>query len=216
MVGTGRTTLAILEVAQLTGDDLALVTAAAGGIGSLLVQAARNVGATVVGVAGGPAKVEQVRRLGADVAVDHRSHEWQPEVRELLAGRAATVSFDGVGGEAGRAAMDLLAPGGRLVLYGWSSGEPTELSATDIVGGGITVTAAIGPRILKRPGGLRDLETQALAMAASREWAPLIQRFPLADAAAAHTALESRTTTGKVVLVPERARGRRGSRGWRP
>jgi len=202
MVGTGRTTLAVLEVAQVTADDVALVTAAAGGIGSLLVQAARNAGATVVGVAGGPAKVEQVRRLGADIAVDYRSPEWQPAVREQLAGRDLTVSFDGVGGEAGRGAMDLLVPGGRLVLYGWSSGEPTEVAATDIVAAGVTVSAAVGPRILKRPGGFRDLETQALAMAASGEWAPLIHRFPLADAAAAHAALEARATTGKVVLVP--------------
>ena len=106
------------------------------------------------------------------------------------------------GGEAGRGAMDLLVPGGRLVLYGWSSGEPTEVAATDIVAAGVTVSAAVGPRILKRPGGFRDLETQALAMAASGEWAPLIHRFPLADAAAAHAALEARATTGKVVLVP--------------
>src|SRR5690242_17241477 len=65
MIGTGRTAMGILEVAEMRADDVALVTAAAGGLGSLLVQAARNAGATVVGAAGGEAKAERVRELGA-------------------------------------------------------------------------------------------------------------------------------------------------------
>src|SRR4051794_12580567 len=69
MIGTGRTAMAILEVAQPIADDVVLVTAAAGGLGSLLVQAARNAGATVVGAAGGEAKVARARELGAAVAV---------------------------------------------------------------------------------------------------------------------------------------------------
>ena len=71
MIGTGRTALAVLEVAALTSADVVLVTAAAGGLGSLLVQAARHAGATVVGAAGGPDKAQRVRELGADVAVDY-------------------------------------------------------------------------------------------------------------------------------------------------
>jgi NADPH2:quinone reductase len=203
MIGTGRTTLAVLEVADLQADDVVLVTAAAGGIGNLLVQEAHNAGATVVGVAGGTAKVEQVRRLGADVAVDYLLPDWPAALAEQLDGRAVTVAFDSVGGAVGRAALELLGPGGRLVIYGWSSGEPTELSAPDIVAGSLTVTAAIGPRIALRPGGLRGLETEALARAASRDWVPLVgDHFPLADAAGAHRALETRATVGKVVLVP--------------
>jgi NADPH2:quinone reductase len=203
MIGTGRTTLAVLEVADLQADDVVLVTAAAGGIGNLLVQEAHDVGATVIGVAGGEAKVEQVRRLGADVAVDYLDPAWPAVVADRLDGRAPTLAFDSVGGAVGRAALELLGPGGRLVIYGWSSGQPTELSATDIVAGSLTVTAAIGPRIAQRPGGLRGLETEALAKAARRDWVPLVgEHFPLADAAAAHRALETRATVGKVVLVP--------------
>ena len=203
MVGTGRTALAILEVAALTADDVVLVTAAAGGIGSLLVQAARNVGATVIGAAGGVAKSSQVEALCADLAVDYTEPEWPSEVRSWLGRRALSVAFDGVGGELGRAAMDLLGPGGRLVLYGWSSGEPIELSAVDIVGAGITVSAAVGPRILQRPGGLHALQDEAIAAAARGDWVPLFNEpFPLADASGAHRALETRATMGKVVLVP--------------
>jgi NADPH2:quinone reductase len=203
MIGTGRTTLAVLEAAELGPDDVVLVTAAAGGIGNLLVQAARNVGATVIGVAGGPDKVARVRELGADVALDYRTPAWADDLRAERGDRPLTVAFDSVGGDAGRATLELLAPAGRLVIYGWSSGAPTGLSAGDIVGRGLTVTGAIGPRILQRPGGMRDLETRALARAAAGEWAPLVDsRFPLADAARAHRALEERETVGKVILVP--------------
>jgi NADPH:quinone reductase len=67
---------------------------------------------------------------------------------------------------------------------------------------GLTASAAIGPRILNRPGGMRDLEEQALAALADGRLSPLVQRFALAEAAAAHAALEARATVGKAVLVP--------------
>jgi NADPH:quinone reductase len=202
MIGTGRTAQAILEVAALTAHDIVLVTAAAGGLGSLLVQAARNAGATVVGVAGGPAKVQRVAQLGAAVAVDYSAPDWSDAVRAALDGRDVTVALDGVGGALGRGALELLGAGGRLILFGFSSGAPTELSAGDLFARGITVSAAIGARIAQRPGGLRDLEEQALAAAADGRLVPLVQRFALAQAAAAHEAIESRATVGKTVLVP--------------
>jgi NADPH:quinone reductase len=202
MIGTGRTALAILEVAALTAEDVVLVTAAAGGLGSLLVQAARDAGATVVGVAGGPAKVQRVAQLGATLAVDYSAPDWSVAVRGALDGREVTVALDGVGGGVGRGALELLGAGGRLILFGFSSGTPTELSAGDLFGRGITVSAAIGARMAQRPGGLRDLEEQALAAAADGRLVPLLQRFALARAAAAHEAIERRATIGKTVLVP--------------
>jgi NADPH:quinone reductase len=202
MIGTGRTTMGILEVAQPTPEDVVLVTAAAGGIGSLLVQATHNVGAVVVGAAGGPDKVERSRKLGADVGVDYLEPAWPKEVRDALDGRDITVALDGVGGEIGRSALELLGPGGRIVMFGWSSGEPLQISTSDLYAGGITASAAVGPRIMQRPGGMRDLETQALAEAAAGRLVPPVTRFPLAEAAQAHTALEDRKTVGKTVLVP--------------
>ena len=202
MIGTGRTTMGILEVAQPTPEDVVLVTAAAGGIGSLVVQAAHNIGAFVVGAAGGPDKVERARKLGADVGVDYRKAAWPEAVREALEGRDITVALDGVGGEIGRGALELLGPGGRIVMFGWSSGEPLQVSTSDLYAGGITASAAVGPRIMQRPGGMRELETRALAEAAAGRLVPLLTRFPLADAAQAHAALETRQTVGKTVLVP--------------
>jgi NADPH:quinone reductase len=202
MIGTGRTTLGILEVAQVAPDDVALITAAAGGIGSLLVQAVREAGAVAVGLAGGEEKVARVHELGATVAIDYTAPNWAEAAREALGDARVTVAFDGVGGTVGRGALELLAPGGRLILFGWSSGEPTRLSASDLFARGLTASAAIGPRILNRPGGMRDLEEQALAALAEGRLSPLVQRFALAEAAAAHAALEARATVGKAVLVP--------------
>src|SRR4051794_19019198 len=202
MIGTGRTALAILEVAALTAQDVVLVTTAAGGLGSLLVQAARDVGATVVGLAGGPAKVQRVAQLGATVTVDYSAPDWSAAVRSALDGREVTVALDGVGGALGRGALELLGAGGRLVLFGFSSGQPTELSAGDLFARGISATAAIGARMAQRPGGLRELEEQALAAAAAGRLVPVVQRFALAEAAGAHEAIERRATVGKTVLVP--------------
>lgn len=203
MIGTGRTTMGVLATAQLTSDDVVLVTSAAGGVGSLLVQAARRVGATVVGVAGGAAKVEHVRRLGATVAVDYTATGWADEVRSALADRPVTTVFDMVGGEHGRTALELLGRGGRAFVLGWSSGRPTTVDGADIVERGITVAPAFAPELLSRHGGVRELEERALAAAARGELTPVVSAtFPLAQAADAHHALESRATIGKVVLKP--------------
>lgn len=201
MVGTGRTTMAILELAAPTADDIVLVTAAAGGIGTLLVQAAHTAGATVVGAAGGVDKVALARRIGADHAIDYSRPDWPDAVRDALAGRPVTLALDGVGGQIGRRALELLGVAGRLVMFGTSSGSLTELSAEDLFARGISAASAVGARILQRPGGTRTLEASALDAVSSKRLIPVIgQRFTLADAAAAHVALQSRATTGKTVL----------------
>jgi NADPH:quinone reductase len=201
MIGTGRTAVAILETAALRAGDILLATAAAGGLGSLFIQAARNVGATAVGVAGGPEKVERIRGLGAAVAVDYLEPHWADRVREALGGRAVSVVLDGVGGAPGRTALELLGPGGRMVVFGWSSGEPTQLSTGDVFDRYLTVTTGFGPDIGDQRRK-RELEAKALTEAAAGQWTPLLSRYPLAEAAAAHAAVESRATVGKTVLIP--------------
>jgi len=206
MIGTGRTTMAILELAAPRAEDVVVITAAAGGIGTLLIQAARAVGATVIGAAGGQQKVSLVKDLGATNAVDYLQPQWADTVRGALGDRPVTLALDGVGGKIGRDTLELLGTAGRLVMFGSSSGTLTELSAADIYSRGITVSAAIGKRILQRPGGLHPIEHDALQAAAEGRLTPLIgQRFALADAAAAHRTIESRAATGKTVLRPRPA-----------
>jgi NADPH2:quinone reductase len=203
MIGTGRTAVGILDAAEIEAGDVVLVPAAAGGLGSLFVQAARGAGAVAVGLAGGPEKVRLVRELGADVALDYREPGWPERLVAALDGRKPTVLLDGVGGEVGRAGFEMLDTGGRIVMFGWTSGEVTPFTSADIAARSLSAVWVTGPRMMKRYGGLRGLETRSLAEAATGRLAPLVNApFPLADAAAAHRALESRATTGKVVLAP--------------
>lgn len=203
MIGTGRTAAVVLSVADITADDVVIVTAAAGGLGNLFVQEARTIGATVVGLAGGREKTDLIRSLGADVVAGYNDPAWPAIVAGLLGDRRPTVVLDGVGGDAGRAALDLLGHGGRFLLFGWSAGSATEIRTADIVAKGLTVRMAVGMHLIERyPGGMRALESFALDRAASGAWQAVVTRFPLEKAADAHLALENRGTTGKAVLVP--------------
>ena len=202
MIGTGRTTMAILRHAQLTADDVVLVTSAAGGIGNLVVQHAHSIGATTIGAASTD-KVKHVTGAGADIAVDYTRDDWTSEVREALDGREVTAVLDGAGGRYGRAAFDLLGAGGRIVLFGRPYGPEHSFTTDDLVSRSLTATVALGPNLLRAPGGLRALEDRAMRALAEGRLAPLVgPPSPLAEAAAAHTALEERRTFGKLVLRP--------------
>ncbi|MFF4254108.1 zinc-binding dehydrogenase [Streptomyces sp. NPDC001663] len=202
MIGTGRTAMGILQFAELGPDTVAVIPAAAGGIGTLLVQYAKHAGAVVVGLAGGPEKTARVQANGADLAADYKDPAWPDKVRAYLGGRPATVVFDGVGGEVARKAVDLLGPGGRHIVFGWSAegirgGEPYLVDGVS--------ERVLGPVMMQKAGGpnpVRALELRALAEAAAGRLTPAVQRFPLTEAAAAHRALETRGTIGKVVLEP--------------
>ena len=154
----------------------------------------------MVGVAGGPEKAARVRALGATVVADHREPGWAERVRAALGEREASVVLDGVGASLGREALGLLRAGGRIVLFGWASGEPTQISTNDLIGRGLTATWALGQR--PSPERRRELETRALGEFVSGRLVPLTHRFGLAEAAAAHAAVEARATIGKTVLVP--------------
>ncbi|WP_328324091.1 zinc-binding dehydrogenase [Kribbella sp. NBC_00382] len=198
-IGTGRTAAGILEQAALTQEDAVLITAAAGGLGSLFVQAARNAGALTVGLAGGPEKVKQVQQLGAQIAIDYTADDWPDQVKTQLDGRELTVVLDGVAGENGQRAFELLGIGGRLLMFGWSGGGPIQLTTNDLMARGLTATWAIGPKLMRK---LRALEAKALHESIEGHWTPLVTKYPLAKAADAHRALENRETVGKVVLIP--------------
>jgi NADPH2:quinone reductase len=196
LMADGRTAMGLVDLAAVGDGDTVLVEAAAGGVGSLLVQLARNVGASVVGVAGGARKVEIVKGLGATVAVDYSRPDW---TRQVVAEQGdVNVVFDGVGGSVGAACYGLLADGGRFVPYGMASGEFTAIPDDDRLRRGIDVLRSP----MRSPAELRDLTRRALREASEGRLAPVIgQRFPLDRAADAHAAIAARETIGKTLLI---------------
>jgi NADPH2:quinone reductase len=202
-VGTGRTALGIVELEPVGPGDVVLVPSAAGGVGWLLVQHARSVGATVVAAAGGAERTARLADLGAelgpDLVVDYREDGWAEAVRAACG--AITVVYDGVGGQIGRACLELLEPGGRLVMFGFSAGAPTPFDSGDVVAGALRVGWSLGPRMAALPGGIPGLAGRALDLVAAGIWRPLVTTYPLAEAARAHADLEGRRAFGKVVLA---------------
>jgi len=130
------------------------------------------------------------------------------QVRRHLGERGATVVFDSVGGPTALAAVGLLAKGGRHLVFGWSGeglhdGSPLTFTDEELAARSFTSESVLGPVMLRKVGGdVRVLEERSLAEAAAGRLRPAVQRFPLAAAAEAHRALETRATHGKVVLEP--------------
>jgi len=199
-VGTGRTAMGVLESEPVGPTDTVLIPSAAGGLGWLLAQGARDAGAAVVALAGSREKVERLSTLGLSYAEDYSQDGWDERVRDAVG--EPSVVYDGVGGDVGRRALELLGPGGRLVMFGYSSGEPTAFTTADVIDRGLTVSWSLGSRMLALPGGIPGLARRALERVAGGRWAPLVTTYPLDEAARAHSDLEARRTMGKVVLLP--------------
>ncbi|ASO20327.1 zinc-binding dehydrogenase [Actinoalloteichus hoggarensis] len=198
LLADGRTANWLIDAARPRPGERVLVEAAAGGVGTLLVQLASAAGAGVVAAAGGPAKTEQAARLGARTVVDYLEPEWPERVRAEVGG--VDVVFDGVGGDIGRAAFTLLGEGGRMISHGLASGEWAGISEESAVARGVRLV-----RPTMTPASVRRFTEQALAQAEAGTLRPIIgQRFPLAEAAAAHAAIEARATVGKTLLEVRR------------
>jgi NADPH:quinone reductase len=203
LLADGRTALALMRLAKVQVGERVLVEAAAGGVGSLLVQLAGRAGATVVATVGGAAKVSVAKGRGASIAVDYSEPGWDERVRAQ--GGPVDVVFDGVGGEIGRKAFDLLRDGGRFCMYGMASGSFTDIADDVATKRDVTVLRGIA----LSPKDMRELTASALAQATAGRLRPFIgQTFPLAQVADAHAAIASRTAIGKTLLmvsaVPDR------------
>lgn len=195
----GRTAVGLMEALNPRPGEWVLVTAAAGGMGTLLVQLARRAGARVIAAAGARHKLELTAKLGAEQAVSYADPDWTGQVRDITGGEGPRVVFDGVGGQAGRAAFGITAQGGRFSAHGTPGGgfaavDPGEAARREITVSGIA-EVQFGPEEGRR------LVTRALGEAAAGRLQPVIgQRFALAEAARAHRAIEARAVTGKTLL----------------
>ncbi len=188
----------------LQKGQIALVHAAAGGTGLLLVQWAKALGAKVIGTVGSQEKAVQARAAGCDEVILYRSEDVPVRVREITDGAMAHVVYDGVGKDTFLPSLDCLRPFGMLVSFGNASGaiapfDPALLSRK----GSLYLTR---PTLFSHIGNVaqyRDMAARLFAaLAAGVLKAEPQRRFALADVVGAHKALESRETIGASVLVP--------------
>ncbi|MEU8238147.1 zinc-binding dehydrogenase [Actinoplanes missouriensis] len=197
LLADGRTALMIMEAAAVRAGDRVLVEAAAGGVGSLLVQRAVAAGAEVVAVAGTARKLEVARGLGARHTVDYLEPGWPKAVR--AAAGEVDVVLDGVGGAVAETAFGLLATGGRMISFGFSAstGWP-DIPDEEAERRGIRVQRGV----FASPEDQRRHTVAALDLAAAGALRAVVgQRFTLERAAEAHTAMESRAAVGKTLLT---------------
>jgi NADPH2:quinone reductase len=189
---------------RLGEGDTCLVHASAGGVGLLLVQIARRVGARVIGTAGTEAKAALAREAGAHHVIVYTSQDFVAETKRLTNGRGVEVIYDSVGKSTFLPGLDALAPRGMMVLFGQSSGsvdpiDPQLLNRK----GSLYLTRPVLGHYTATTEELRRRAEDLFSWVRDGELAVRIGRtFPLAEAAAAHRALEGRTTTGKVLLQP--------------
>jgi NADPH2:quinone reductase len=194
---------ALITVGRARPGEAVLITAAAGGVGVCLVQVAKRLGARVLAAAGGPAKLEVARSLGADGLIDYTREDWPEAVLGATEGRGADLILESVGGDIFAGCLACWAPRGRLVVYGKASGRPGLIGGDDLLFGSRTAHGlAVGMVI-------EDTELLAASMRELFGWMAdgslrmvIGRTFPLREAAEAHRHLESRSSHGKIVLIP--------------
>jgi NADPH2:quinone reductase len=199
VLADGRTAVGLHRAAAPTRGETVLVTAAAGGVGSLLVQLAAASGARVVGLAGSRAKLDHARLVGAHEAFSYRDPDWARTLAEA-APAGLDVVFDGVGSPVTETLFAQVRRGGRYVQHGVAGGRPATIGTTEAAGRGISLLglADVGTT----PEELSALIDEALRLTAARMLRPTIgQMFPLERAEAAHAAIAARTAIGKTLLT---------------
>jgi NADPH2:quinone reductase len=183
--------------------DTILVHAAASGVGLLLVQWAKHLGATVIGTVGSPEKAEVARAHGCDQAILYRETDFVPVVRRIVPDGVAAV-FDGVGRDTFHKSLDVVRPYGMLVNYGNASGPPGPLDILLLAKKGslFVVRPGIGTH-LAQPGDLRRYSDELFDLMKRGILKVQIGRsYALAEVAQAHRDVENRALAGSAVLVP--------------
>ena len=185
-------------------EHVILFHAAAGGVGQIACQWAAHLGATVIGTAGGPEKVALAKTKGCAHVIDYRTESFVDRVREITGGKGVDVVYDSVGRDAFPGSLDCLKQRGLWVSFGQSSGpiEPFPIAMLGQKGSLFATRASLFHYIATRPELLATAEDLFDVIASGVVSIDIGQRFPLAEAAEAHRALEGRATTGSTILIP--------------
>ncbi len=176
-----------------------MIHAAAGGVGSLLVQLAKLKGARVISTASTAEKLEFVKNLGADAIVNYMEANWTEQVLTATEGKGVDLLIEMVGGETGAQNIKCLAQGATMIVYGAASGKDFSVSALGLMSKNLT---ARGYTLYSEsPEMLAEFTRELMSHVEGGRLQIMVQEFSLADAAEAHRAVEGRRTTGKVVLT---------------
>jgi NADPH:quinone reductase len=191
------------QVHRVDADDCVLIHAASGGVGRLLCQWARHLGATVIATVGSEAKAAEARRCGAGHTILYRDENFVERVRDITNGRGVEVAYDSVGRDTFAGSMECLALRGHLVNFGQSSGPVEPFQVALLSAKSNTVSR---PILFHYTGERATLEAMAAelfqALSVGILDVGLPRTFPLAEASEAHRALEARQTSGSVLLIP--------------
>ena len=188
----------------LKKGDVALIHAAAGGVGLLLVQMAKNLGAWVIGTVGSSDKARLAREAGADHVILYNEQDFEAETKRLTDGKGVHVVYDGVGKSTFEKGLNVLRPRGYMVLFGGASGavppfDPIKLSQK----GSLFLTRPSLFHYLLTREELEERATAVMNMIATGKLKLRIEHvYKLQDAQHAHRDLEGRKTTGKLLLIP--------------
>jgi NADPH2:quinone reductase len=202
----GLTAMALVgRCANVQPGETLVVEAAAGGTGALAVQLGKRAGAKVIGLASSEEKRALVERLGADATVDSRAPELGAAIREANGGARVDAVLHMSGGDAFDEELGVLAPLGRMVVFGIASREQREVSTAALLRGSKAVIGFWLAHLLARRDLVAPMIGELLAIAASGELEVTIGGvYPLSDAARAHEDLIARRTSGKLVLDPSK------------
>lgn len=193
----GMTAVGLLREAK-AGQSI-LVHAAAGGVGSILVQLAKAKGLTVIGTASNSQKLETILALGGDHAVNYTEPDWTQQVRQAAGEHGVDIVIEMVGGEIVAKNLELLAVNGTMWVYGSASGEDYKLSVLDLLDKNLIVRGYW--LTLESPARRAEFAAELLTYFSEKQLKISVTEFPLEKAAEAHRAIEGRQTTGKVVLT---------------
>jgi len=185
-------------------DDTCLVHAAAGGVGLLLCQLAKSRGARVFGTVSTEEKARRAREAGADQTIHYTTEDFVAETRRLTGGEGAQVVYDGVGRDTFEKSLDALAVRGTMVLFGQASGAVPPFDAQLLSRrGSLYLTRPTLAHYTRTREELLGRATEVLGrVAAGKLSVRIFRELPLAEAAEAHRLLESRRTSGKLLLIP--------------
>jgi NADPH:quinone reductase-like Zn-dependent oxidoreductase len=191
-------------VHKVREGETVLIHAAAGGVGQLLCQWASALGAVVIGVVGSPEKVRHAREAGCAHAIVAAEEDIPARVRAMTNGQGADVVYDAVGRDSFAASYEALAPCGHLVSYGQASGPINPIDIAGYASKSATVSRPNYGHFTDTPQKLRAITANLFRAIRAGTIRPVInRRLPLRSAADAHRALESRQTTGALVLLPD-------------